>query len=110
MLASAAPLLVQSLAESPVDATVPDSSTADGRGLQVGPCGAHNACATCITDKTCGWCTGGIGGGDPGSCMARTDTCDTILETAKCPDCHLPWIRFANTVRDPVPPQLDLLQ
>ena len=60
-----------------------------------GVCSSHNSCATCIADKACGWCTGSIGNSDPGSCVDRAGKCDTILETAKCPDCHLPWIRFA---------------
>ena len=62
-------------------------------------CEAHNSCSTCLVDTSCGWCTGDIGGGNPGRCLARgSKTCDTIFETTKCPNCHLPWIRFANTV------------
>ncbi len=51
--------------------------------------------AHCLWD--CALCLS-IGNSDPGSCVERTAKCDTILETAKCPDCHLPWIRFANAV------------
>jgi hypothetical protein len=85
-------LLLGLLTAVPVSAIVPARSGAD--------CTAHNSCASCLADDSCGWCTGDIGGGDPGNCLtkASSSTCDTVFETAKCPDCHLPWIRFANTV------------
>eukprot|EP00660_Eupelagonema_oceanica_P017877 gene17877-18270_t len=62
------------------------------------PCGAHPSCAPCLKDPACGWCTGDIGGGNPGHCVANASTCDTIFEKKSCPDCHLPWIRFANAI------------
>ena len=63
-------------------------------------CTGHNSCKTCLADAACGWCTGSIGGADPGNCMSKSSKgqCPTIFEMGKCPDCHLPWIRFANTV------------
>ena len=80
------------LAASAAGATAAATAVAD--------CSAHNSCVTCLGDKGCGWCTGDIGGGNPGSCLAQASgtQCDTVFETGKCPDCHLPWIRFANTV------------
>jgi hypothetical protein len=66
---------------------------------EVDGCTVHNSCASCLQDGACGWCTGDIGGGNPGRCLSRPGGgCDTVFETQKCPDCHLPWIRFANTV------------
>ena len=63
-------------------------------------CTLHNSCKTCLADSSCGWCTGSIGGANPGNCLSKSSkaSCPTIFETGKCPDCHLPWIRFANTV------------
>lgn len=82
-----------------VNATI-RSATAAAAGAD--SCAGHMSCATCLlaADRACGWCTGDIGGGNPGRCMtsAQPTACHTILETAKCPNCHLPWIRFVNTV------------